>query len=154
MRLLMLLLTITPLLLLARENPFVSTQDQDSLKKVTPTSKPKVHSSRTSKEKSAKKEVLNYAHARFVFRENSVYIETKDRLIKHFAIKNPPSLVLDFKANSDFASKRSLIHTKPFTKLAMGAHKTHYRVVLRLDKSYHYKIEKRKYGEKITIIAP
>ncbi len=97
------------------------------------------------------KKVVNYAQARFVFRDRSVYIETKDRMIRHFTIANPPSIVIDFEAASDFASKREALETGPFVKLEMGAHDDYYRVVLRLDGPHQYTIESQKYGEVVTI---
>ena len=178
MRLLFVLFLTVPLMLIARENPFVAATKQESSTKkvevavepkVNLTPKPKVHpqrppvkSTKTVKtqtkpkihpQRSAyKKEVVNYAKARFVFRENSAYIETKDKIIRHFAISNPPSIVIDFRAPSDFASKRKELTTKPFTKLEMGAHDNRYRVVLRLDKVHQYKIDRRKYGQVVTIL--
>ena len=120
----------------------------DSQREVTKSTKPKIHPKRNL----GKKEVLNFAKARFVFRENSAYIETKDKIIRYFSIANPPSIVIDFRGASDFASKRKVLHTKPFTKLEMGAHGKRYRVVLRLDKVHKYKIDKRKYGQVVTIV--
>jgi len=111
-------------------------------------SKAKIHPQRNL----GTKEVFNFAKARFIFRENSAYIETKDRMIRHFSIANPPSIVIDFRGASDFASKRKQLHTKPFTKLEMGAHGNRYRVVFRLEKSHKYKINKRKYGQVVTIL--
>ena len=122
---------------------------QRQVKQITQTqSKPKIHPQRNL----GKKEVLNFSKARFVFRENSAYIETKDKIIRHFSIANPPSIVIDFRGASDFASQRKRLSTKPFTKLQMGAHGKRYRVVLRLDKMHQYKIDKRKYGQVVTII--
>jgi len=112
------------------------------------TSKPKIHPKRNL----GKKEVLNFSKARFVFRENSAYIETKDKIIRHFSIANPPSIVIDFRGASDFASKRKALRTKPFIKLEMGAHGKRYRVVLRLEKMYKYKIDERRYGQVVTIL--
>ncbi|MGB6018178.1 MAG: hypothetical protein WBF77_01135, partial [Sulfurimonadaceae bacterium] len=131
MRLIFVLLLSVPLILIARENPFepasnnatTASKQQTILEQTSkPISKPKIHAQRTQtksttasqsikptihpQRKSYKKEVINYGKARFVFRENSAYIETKDKVIRHFAISNPPSIVIDFKSPSDFASKR------------------------------------------------
>ena len=174
MRLAVVLFFTLPLILMARENPFSPASagekttakesvvskpaskteiapQQTETKKLTPIvqkRKPKIHPQR----KSYKKEVVNYAKARFVFRENSVYIETKDKVIRHFSIPNPPSIVIDFRASADFATKRKELNTKPFVKLEMGAHNNRYRVVFRLDKVHKYKINRRKYGQVVTII--
>jgi hypothetical protein len=157
MRLLILSVLLFPLLLGARENPFApakGTQKEAASESVTvktPEAEkkagPKIHPLRIPN----KKVVVNYAKARFVFRENSAYIETKDRIIKHFSIATPPSIVIDFKSPSDFSSKRKELDITPFVKLEMGAHNDHYRVVLRLDGVHDYRIEKRKYGQVVTI---
>ena len=177
MRLLFVLLFTVPLILMARENPFAPAAELDKTvnqeqvvqqSEPEPAAKPKVHPQRIEtkttvvaekpkpkihpQRKSYKKEVVNYSKARFVFRENSVYIETKDKIIRHFTIPNPPSIVIDFRAPSDFASKRKELTTKPFIKLEMGAHNNRYRVVLRLDKVHQYKIDRRKYGQVVTIL--
>jgi len=178
MRFLFLLFFTVPLLLLARENPFAPATEveQTTLTKQATTApeakvvtKPKIHPQRRQtkpetvvvakkkpkihpQRRTSKKEVVNTSKARFVLRENSVYIETKDKVIKHFSIPNPPSIVIDFKGYSDFASKRKELSTKPFIKLEMGAHNTRYRVVLRLDKMHQYKLDKRKYGQVVMIL--
>ena len=157
MRLLFLSLLLFSLLLEARENPFAPS-------KVTPTeivSEPGMTAEPEEEKKtppnilpqriSNEKVVVNYAKARFVFRENSAYIETKDSIIKHFSIATPPSIVIDFKSPSDFPSRRKELNIRPFLKLEMGAHSDHYRVVLRLDRMHNYHIEKRKYGQIVTI---
>lgn len=97
-------------------------------------------------------EVVNYGQARFVFRDKSVYIETKDKLKRDFFIPDSATIVIDFKASSDFASKRKELKTSPFIKLEMGAHEDFYRVVLRLDKVHKYTIEKKRYGQVVTIL--
>ncbi len=159
MRLLLLSFFLFPLLLGARENPFLpATVTQSERVSETDTaadpeeekgavSAPTIHPDR----KSFTKEVVNYGKARFVFRENSAYIETKDSIIKHFSIETPPSIVIDFESPSDFPSKRKELKMSPFVKLEMGAHNDHYRVVLRLDKVHNYSIEKRKYGQVVTV---
>lgn len=98
------------------------------------------------------KEIINYDQARFVIRENSVSIETKDKRIRSFSISTPPSIVIDFEAPAEFFSKRKELSVKPFIKLEMGAHHDHYRVVLRLDKKHKYKIETKKDGQVVTIL--
>ena len=173
MRQIVVLLITASVLLFARENPFlpatqsaVTTPQQEveeSLTEVeiesvsTPTEissdEPKELSTKIDPQgKSEVKEVVNYSKARFVFRENSVYIETKDKLLKDFFISNPPSIVMDFEATADFASKRKELTTAPFIKLEMGAHGDYYRVVFRLDKPHKYTIEKKRYGQVVTIL--
>lgn len=173
MRFLIVLLFTLPLMTEARENPFVpATEAEKSAEKEavvvkqaaeeveeanidpmpveieTTTAAPQEEKPKTE----VKKEVVNYAKARFVFSDNSAYIETKDKVLRHFAISTPPSIVVDFKASADFASKRKELTVKPFNKLEMGAHGDRYRVVLRLDKKHKYRIESAQYGQLITIL--
>lgn len=153
------------LLLTARENPFAppqtATNKSSIIKKqitVTPVASkkrgPKIHPQRPivpqkeklSSEASTKRVVFNTLKARFIVHKDSVYIETKDRLKKHFSLKTPASIVMDFVSASDFASKRTVIEGLPVIKIEMGAHGSYYRVVFRLDRSYKYSIEEVKYG--------
>jgi len=153
------------LLLMARENPFTPSKTTSN---ILPTTKnhlpiipvvskkrgPKIHPERPlapkkedlSSEVSSKRVVFNTLKARFIVRENSIYIETKDRLKKHFSLKKPASIVMDFISASDFASKRTVIEGLPVIKIEMGAHGSYYRVVFRLDRNYKYSIEDVKYG--------
>lgn len=169
MRHIVVMLITASVVLFARENPFVSdvTIPQQEVEEsftdteiepiVTPLEMsldepkeelPKIDSQATG----SAKEVVNYGQARFVFRKNSGYVETKDRLQRHFYIATPPSIVMDFKAPSDFASKRKELNTIPFIKLEMGAHGNYYRVVFRLDKAHKYTIDKKRYGQVVTIL--
>ncbi|MEN8146680.1 MAG: AMIN domain-containing protein [Campylobacterota bacterium] len=162
-----------PLLLAARENPFTPveiTKTYETPQAVTvepevTVAKPKAvvvkpsrkkiadPKPRISAEKSSdKQELYAYAKARFVFKENSAYIKTKDEMIKHFVVSNPPRIVIDFRSTSKFTSKRQELTTKPFKKLEMGAHSDSYRVVLRLDGEHNYKVDKRKDGQVVTIL--
>ena len=161
-----LLLTL-PLILIARENPFVPSVKYAPEKqtapvvqeavKTTQTTKPKVISTPIAlpkKKKVVSRQILktlNYEKVRFVFRERSVYIETKDKVIKRFSLTNPPSIVIDFKAKADFASKREVVGVGGFKKVEIGAHGNSYRVVLRLDKRSKYKVSKKRYGYVITL---
>jgi hypothetical protein len=173
MRFTFLLTVLLPLLLVARENPFTPVEiiKSDEAPETIVVDKEAVvseseetvavpveiedvsdkESATVSSKDERGKEVVNYAKVRFVFRENSAYIETKDKVLKHFAIANPPSIVVDLSSKSDFASKRRELTTRPFKKVEMGAHGDRYRVVLRLDKPHSYSLEKRRYGQLITI---
>jgi len=149
-------LLLLALLLNARENPFTPVEITESPSAVKTVPEKEQNSLQSEPESviesvSDEKEVFNFAKARFVFSEKSVYIETKDTIVRHFAIANPPSIVIDFSSSSDFASKRKELNVRPFVKLEMGAHKDYYRVVLRLDEVHTYTIEKRRFGQVVTI---
>ncbi len=165
MRFVVFFLIVFSLVVIARDNPFTPPQTDSEhssmTKKTIPIASvaskkrgPKIHPQRPlvpkktdkSTQTSDRQIVFNTLKARFIVRENSVYIETKDRLIKHFYLKNPASIVMDFKSASDFASKREAIEGFGVIKIEMGAHGSYYRVVLRLDRNYQYNIENVKYG--------
>ncbi len=173
MRNIVVLLITASVVLFARENPFVPASQSDVTAPqreveesfteteiepvVTPLEmsldEPKVESPKIDPQgTSSAKEVVNYGQARFVFRVNSGYVETKDKLVRHFYIATPPSIVMDFQASADFASKRKELNRSPFIKLEMGAHGDYYRVVFRLDKAHKYRIEKKRYGQVVTIL--
>jgi len=148
------------LLLSARENPFTpaqATTKSSSIKSLTVAPKkrgPKIHPQRPIVIKkvdvpspdSENNVVFNTLKSRFLVYEDRIYIETKDRLKKHFSLEHPNRIVIDFRSSSDFASKRSIINGLPVTKIEVGAHGSYYRVVFRLDKSYRYSVEDAKYG--------
>ena len=164
MRFVVVFFILFPILLTARENPFTpaetTTKKSSSIKSPTvtpvPSKKrgPKIHPQRPVVTKkvdvpsptSENKVVFNTLKSRFLVYEDRVYIETKDRLKKHFALQHPDRIVIDFRSSSDFASKRSTINGLPVTKIEVGAHGSYYRVVFRLDKSYRYSVEDAKYG--------
>ena len=165
MRFVVIFFIFFPILLTARDNPFVPSQldteeapsTQQTLSTVPLVSKkraPKIHPQRPDTSKKVDKRfVFNTLKARFIVREDSVYIETKDRLKNHFSLSNPKSIVMDFKSASDFSSKRAVIEGLPVTKIEMGAHGSYYRVVFRLDKSYLYSVKNVKYGLLIKLTA-
>ncbi len=156
----------TPLPNKVETDPLHKTTSEVAPNIIKPDSKPKIHPPRTKRipttvteKKKTKvattktnKEVFNFSKARFVFKKNRAYIETKDKIAKHFSISNPPSIVIDFISPSDFGSKRKMLATAPFKKLEIGAHGGRYRVVLRLDKQHKYKIGRYKYGRVVKII--
>ena len=162
------LLLSLPLVLIARENPFVPalTQSNEQSTPVVTTKAPepkkvevtkpvvkmgKVHVKSTTIVSSEILKTLNYQNIRLLFREGSVYVETKDKILKHFSLKKPSSIVIDFKSKSDFASKRDLVGKGGFRKVEIGAHGSSYRVVFRLDKRSKYRVEKKRYGYLITL---
>ena len=153
------------LLLSARENPFVPPQANTHKTSVSQTvtvhsskkRKPKIHPQRLTRENHVTNQyshtsaltdkiVFNTLKARFIVRNESVYIETKDTLKKYFALEHPSRIVMDFKSASDFASKRKKLKGFAVTQIEVGAHGSYYRVVFKLDSTYKYKVKKVKYG--------
>ncbi len=155
-----------PLLLAARDNPFLPALTENRtplpLIKHTKTVQEPVGTEvvkvkkapvqmETPVKRAQKRRILNYEKVRLVLTEHSVYIQTNDKMLKHFSIKNPPSIVIDFRSKADFSSKRETLSVGAVKKVEIGAHGDSYRVVLRLDKRHYYKISKKRYGQFLTI---
>ena len=170
MRCIVLISIFFSLLLSARDNPFVAPQDNAHKTGVSKTAtvhpgkkrKPKIHPQRPIRPTHVRDEnahpsaskgkvVFNTLKARFVVRDMSVYIETKDTLKKHFALEHPNRIVMDFKSASDFASKRKHLKGFAVTQIEVGAHGSYYRVVFRVNNAYKYRVENVKYGLLLTL---
>ena len=170
MRSIVLISIFFSLLLSARDNPFVAPQDNTHKTSVSKTTtvhpnkkrKPKIHPQRPIRSThvtdehyhasaSTDKIVFNTLKARFIVRDKSVYIETKDTLKKHFALEHPNRIVMDFKSASDFASKRKSLKGFAVTQIEVGAHGSYYRVVFRVNNAYKYRVEKVRYGLLLTL---
>ena len=81
-------------------------------------------------------------------KDRSVFIKTKDKLLRAFFLTKPFRLVLDFKRKCDFPTIKRKLNTF-VKKVVVGSHGSFYRVVLYLDANYEYKIKKTKEGIKI-----
>lgn len=91
-------------------------------------------------------EIINFQQVRFLFSDRQIKIETKDRLKKDFALRDPARIILDFATVVDFPSRKRSLGIPPFSALRLGAHKGYYRVVIELEKASGYKIKPYKYG--------
>ncbi len=148
----------------ARENPFVPaavpTEEAGISDVQTPVAngmKPESHALKRSEKSAkakmsgAKPEVVNFQHIRFLVQSDGIKIETKDKLIKDFAIANPTRFILDFKSEADFPTRSRSLNSAPFKALRMGVHKGFYRVVIELDGKSGYTITPYKYGYLLTL---
>lgn len=133
-------------MLLARENPFVP------VPKEPPTEKNLSHQQSTSSAEKQEarsdetEQILNYQHIRFIVNKGTIRIETKDELLKHFAIQRPTRIVMDFKSNADFRTQHAALNASPFRVLRIGLHEGFYRVVIELDSPRHYDLSAHRYG--------
>jgi hypothetical protein len=103
------------------------------------------------KQSGEKREVANFKYIRFIFTEGEVQVETKDTLIKHFALPKKKLIVMDFEQKADFATKRRALATEPFKELRIGVHEGYYRVVLKLGETRKYGVSKGRYGYKLVL---
>jgi hypothetical protein len=96
-------------------------------------------------------EIVNFQQVRFVLSAKEVRIESKDKIIKHFAIKKPTRIILDFAGNADFPTRKQGISLSPFKEIRLGTHEKYYRAVIELKRPAEYTIKPFKYGYILTL---
>jgi len=96
-------------------------------------------------------ETVNFQQVRFVLSDKEVRIESKDKIKKHFAIKNPTRIILDFDAKADFPTRKQEVSLSPFKEIRLGTHETYYRAVIELTKPADYTLKPFKYGYILTL---
>jgi len=78
-------------------------------------------------------------------KKHKVFIQTQDKLIRHFMLIKPFRYVVDFKADKNFLTFKK--NTNSFIKkIILGNHSGFYRVVLYLDGTYKTNIKKTDEG--------
>lgn len=128
----------------ARENPFEPAVKEANAKAPVKISKPKA-----AEPKNSKKEISLFKWLKIEIGKNYIYIKTKDRLFKKFNIENPDKIVLDFRAKKSFSTKKVKIESGYIDKIAVGSHKSYYRIALRLAKKSRYELKKEENGYKL-----
>jgi len=96
-------------------------------------------------------QTVNFQQARFVFSEGKVRIESRDALKKHFVIRKPTRIILDFTADTDFPTRKRVLNVAPFSEIRLGTHPGYYRAVIELKSEADYTIEPYKYGYILTL---
>lgn len=83
---------------------------------------------------------------------NSIFISYGGGLKRHYIMQNPYRIVMDFEINKKYYKKNSYTINKPyFKRLRYGLHTHFLRIVLELDGSYVYTLEKRTDGVTINV---
>lgn len=83
---------------------------------------------------------------------NSIFISYGGGLKRHYIMQNPYRIVMDFEINKKYYKKNSYAINKPyFKRLRYGLHTHFLRIVLELDGSYVYTLEKRTDGVTINV---
>lgn len=83
---------------------------------------------------------------------NSIFISYAGGLKRHYIMQNPYRIVMDFEINKKYYKKNSYAINKPyFKRLRYGLHTHFLRIVLELDGSYVYTLEKRTDGVTINV---
>lgn len=80
---------------------------------------------------------------KFLAQNKSLKIVTKDAMLRHFLLPAPHRVVLDFKREASFRSYTQNNKNSVFKVIRVGNHSGYYRVVIELDGTYKYKIQKK-----------
>ena len=78
------------------------------------------------------------------YNDNKLTIHTKDLVSKKFTLDKENKIIIDYKAKKNFYTKREILESTNFKKIAVGNHKKErfYRVVILLSKKpNNYKVE-------------
>jgi hypothetical protein len=95
---------------------------------------------------------LNFLNLfKMYIKNKTVFIATKDKLIRHFFLVQPFRIVMDFKRDADFLTIKKTVKNSYVKKVVVGNHDGYYRVVIYFDAKYMYKIKKTDEGVKIEI---
>jgi hypothetical protein len=88
---------------------------------------------------------------KFEVSKKSFKIITKDIKIRDFLVSQPYKVVVDFKRDANFLTKRFVLNTPPFVSVVLGNHDKYYRVAIKLDGQYAYLLKKEKGDYIITL---
>lgn len=133
-------------------SPTVETEETDASSPTVETEEAAVTNTVEKTEKAAlqetrsEKQIINFQNLRFIVTEDRILFENKDKLKKHFAMKAPPRIILDFESNRDYPTRSKALKFPPFQTLRLGKHKGFYRIVIELDEEPEYSIKPYKYG--------
>ncbi|OQX59130.1 MAG: hypothetical protein B5M52_04090 [Helicobacteraceae bacterium 4484_230] len=96
-------------------------------------------------------EIVNFQYIRIIVSENNIHIETKDNLIKAFIAEDPKVIILNFRHNVDFATRKHKFDISPFYEVRLGAHKKYYSFVVELNSPHAFSVDKSLYGYELKI---
>ncbi len=103
--------------------------------------------------KSHYKKIISLKFISFYAEKNRLKINTKDKLLRNFLLVKPHRIVCDFKRDTDIGSyAKNAYKNALFTKIRIGTHKGYYRVVIKLDGYYTYKLNQIQNGYLITLL--
>ena len=123
-------------------------------KQVQVISKPQSTDSAKDSAKKAQKTIDSRPNksAQYFVDGNSIFIAYQGNLKRHYIMQNPYRIVLDFEINKKYYKKNSYAINAPyFKRLRYGLHTNFLRIVVELDGSYVYDLEKRRDGVKINV---
>ena len=108
-----------------------------------------IKQNKTKSKKELSEKFIKVAEFKFLkFQANykAMKIIVKDQKIRDFLLTNPHRIVIDFKKDLSFYSKKIKLKTFPFKSILIGNHDKFYRIVIQLDGIYSYTIKEIKKG--------
>ncbi len=84
-------------------------------------------------------------------KNHTIFIKTKDALIRKMFLLNPFRLVLDFRRDADFLTISKIVKNSIVKKVSVGNHNGYYRVVIYFDAKYVFNIKELNNGVKIEL---
>lgn len=84
----------------------------------------------------------NFGFIQLYSKGKSLTIKSSDPLIRHFALSNPNSIVLDFKHEASFKSDQKTLNAAPYLNVSLGNHGKFARATITLDGHYAYTLSK------------
>jgi hypothetical protein len=114
----------------------------------------KQHKARKVQKKDTKfKKIVSLKFISLYENDKTLKILTQDKLLRDFILVEPHRIVCDFARDTDIGSyTKTAKKGSKFTQVNFGTHKGYYRVVIRLDGHYRYKIRKIKGGYSVTLM--
>ena len=134
----------------SQDSPKIA-QTQDSAPQVRIISKPREISTDSAKNITKNTSRTN-KFTPYLVNGNSIFISYGGGLKRHYIMQNPYRIVMDFEINKKYYKKNSYTINQPyFKRLRYGLHTHFLRIVLELDGSYVYTLQKRTDGVKIDV---
>ncbi|NOX15939.1 MAG: AMIN domain-containing protein [Epsilonproteobacteria bacterium] len=88
---------------------------------------------------------------KFEVKNKSIKIITKDVKIRDFLVSKPYKIVFDFRRDASFLTKLFKVDMPPFVSIVLGNHDKYYRVAIKLDGQYTYKLRRAEGNFIITL---
>ncbi|RQD66730.1 AMIN domain-containing protein [Campylobacter hepaticus] len=83
--------------------------------------------------------------------KNKIKLITTDEMITDFSVGNPNKIVIDFRSRFVSPTKNIRLSNSIFKRIDFGSHKGYYRLVIYLDGTYYYHIQKDATGYMISL---
>jgi len=122
-----------------------------TIKEKTPIVKVKPKKKKIHKKRKKSKLIYNGRFAKVKVKGSSIKILTQDSVLKHFTLKYPNRLVIDFERFDVVRPFNKKVYTQKVKSLKVGHHDYFYRMTFKLGKNYRYKVKKRPYGYLIKL---